>query len=292
MPSKHIRAQIPSGWKMVVEESFNGLNGEKIFVFENDKKQRLYAKLCEPEDLMKGLIWHILSPSELKALKIEESYNQSAYENYYIEESAPEDLWDPEKESLQEYKNRTGRDPKRGSISKEGIEDLTRGEVHIHLGNQGEGEEDIETLRAERDDLKNKLSLMAHQEMNRKIAALKKAGYTGRLETLEDVKNAEASFDADPTRQGSSGTLSLEGNIEGNSEGYDSVEEMIDDLHRRKASGDTPEERETASKILTELLRKAISGKKQKDFKTHVEGKEDTTIKGMNEEWRKRRKES
>jgi len=101
----------------------------------------------------------------------------------------------------------------------------------------------------------------------------------------------EAERNADPTRKASSGTLTLEGQGYSGGEGYDSYEEMIDDLHRRKASGSTEEERETASKILKELMRKTVAGKKQRDFPINIEGGEEATIEAFKKESRKRRKE-
>lgn len=290
---KLIKAKLPTGFRMLVEESFNGLSGERIFIFENEKKQRIYAKLCEPEDLVRGFIWHILSPSELRLLEIQESYNETVYgEGKTIEESVPEDeLWNPEQETIEQYKARTGRDPKKGSISAKGIKDLASkaGEVNIYVSGQKEGENpSAEELQVENEDLKNKLSLIAHKEFNVRAKNLRNKGYTGRLETIDDLKEAEAEIESDPIKKKSSGTLSLESNLSGGSHGYDSYEEMIDDLQRRKRSKNATE-REEATKILNELMRKAIAGKKQKDFETNVEGGEEATIEGFKKEYRKRK---
>lgn len=118
-----------------------------------------------------------------------------------------------------------------------------------------------------------------------------KAKELSELRERREKEREQASIDADPTRRGSSGTLTLEGQGYSGGEGYDSYEELIDDLRRRKASGKTAEERETASTILKELMRKTIAGKKLKDFPINIGGGDEATIEAFKKEERKRRKD-
>jgi hypothetical protein len=282
MPSeKVIKSLLPKGFKLVVEETFQSeALGARIFVFQNKEDQRLYCKLCSQSDIAKGFIWEVLNPASLKLLGIEESYNQTLHnEGYSVEESVSDDLWDPEQETLEEYKARTGREPKRGSISGKGIKDLANraGEVNIYVSgkNESEGNQSQEDLESENEDLKNKLSLLAQAEFE---AKKKRLGAPSQITSPEKLKEWEeeqrALQSGDPIRQPSSGSLGLQDNLV-NSEGYDSHEELIDDLRKRARSKD-PKISQEADAVLKELWRKMIAGKesfKEKDFKINREHK-------------------
>lgn len=76
------------GMKLSIEET------EKagVFVFKDSQGRRLYAKLCEKADLLRGWIWEILTPEEMqfKAISIEETYNEKIYQDLYISENVTE----------------------------------------------------------------------------------------------------------------------------------------------------------------------------------------------------------
>ena len=87
-----IKARLPKGFRIEIQESKNFLP-HNILVLINEKRQRLYVKILEKEELLKGYVFEVLTPSELKQnLNIEESYNGELYQErgFVVEESLPE----------------------------------------------------------------------------------------------------------------------------------------------------------------------------------------------------------
>jgi len=291
MKMQKIKARIPEGFKMLVEESFQGVNQDRIFVFEHIKtKKKLYAKLCSLEDIKQGLIWEVLTPEQLKELKIEESVNSEYYEGktYVVEESGEDsNLWRPEEETLEEWKKRTGR---KGNLTKEQLEELTAktGVVNINIGSQGNEGKSKEELESENEDLKNKLSIIAARRFEEKK---KQLNAPASIKTVEELMAWQAEKQADPTRRTSSGALSLEG--QGNTGGveFENQQEMIDFLQRRKASG-TAEEKREAKAVLDELWRKMLKGKEKAgpEQKIDIEDEGTPLLTKFYEEWKKREK--
>jgi len=118
------------------------------------------------------------------------------------------------------------------------------------------------------------------------------------LRGLQQLRR-QASTDADPTRKRSSGSLTLEGQNEGNSEGdeWDSVKEMISDIFSLSKSG-SKRQQAKAKAIIEKIHRKTWKGHEERNqpFKS-IEirgeidpetGKEKGIIEMMNEEYRKR----
>ena len=278
---KSIIALLPEGFNLVIGESFTGSDNEKIFVFEHVKsKKKLYAKLCSPMDIQQGFIWEILTPEALKELNVEESVNSEYYSGTgkVIEESVAED--DEQKRIREETEKFLEEQKKKNS------------QVTINLVSKGNQGEDVEELRAENEDLKNKLSIIASRKFSEKRAKL---GAPDSITTPEELMAWEANKgNIDPTSRGSSGTLTLSG--QGNSGSdveFTDQKEMIEFLQRRKASG-TLEEKREAKAVLDELWRKMLSGKAGK---ARNEGFDDLEDEGtplltkFHEEWKRRKKE-
>lgn len=291
-----IRAKVPEGFVMLIEESFIGANKSKIFVFENIKsKKRLYAKLCSPEDIKIGLVWEILDPEDLKELEIEESANIEYYiKERLIEESATGiEPWNPTSgESFEDYKRRMQGKQIKGEITKKQLDDVLTagGSVNIYLGGESKSEDNSkDELMQENEDLKNKISIIAKRKFDSKKKLLNAPEYIRTPEELMDWEKIRGNLD--PTEKSSSGTLSLAGQTAGGSGmEFESQEEMIAELQRRKNSPKaSPQEKREAKAILDALWLKSIKGKIQtgelKDEGTPL-------LTKFLEEWRKRRKMS
>jgi len=282
-----IKAKLPIGFKLLVEESFTGANQEKIFVFEHiENKRKLYAKLCSPEDIKKGYIWEILTPEALKELKIEESVNSEYYShtNYIVEESAGDD--DEQERIRKETEEFMKKQKERNS------------QVVINLvsGKQGEGEESLDDVKSERDDLKAKLAIIAKKKYDkRKAEALQRGAKEGQVDTLEKLMEWEKNPTyVDPTRRGSSGTLTLQGQSSTGSLSFDTQLEMIQYLQRKIHSRrSSPEEKRECQLVKNELWRKFLKGKageaKDQGFKK-IEDSGTPLLTKFYEEWRKREK--
>jgi hypothetical protein len=108
------------------------------------------------------------------------------------------------------------------------------------LERQSQLEQELEAERTEKEDLQNKLRIVAEKALAKKRDYYRGLGYTGSLETIEDVRNAkEWEGGLDPVGRGGSGSLPLTPAQMGqSSEGYDSYEDMIFDLSERAKKGD------------------------------------------------------
>lgn len=125
------------------------------------------------------------------------------------------------------------------------------------------------------------------------------SNFKSKVEELRGLKRVhdQARRDADPTHKPSSGSLTLQGQNEGNSEGdeWNSVEEMIDDIQRVKRTG-TPAQKKQAQKVLDVMFLKSLRGMEEKarlegKFVKSVESKdEEGVIAKLNREFRERRK--
>ena len=129
----------------------------------------------------------------------------------------------------------------------------------------------LEQSEVERDDAVSKLSIIAEQKMNEKRESLKRQGYEGELNTLEDIQNArewekENRNNRIEVGKGGSGQIGIEGNLGNkNEESWDSYESMVFALAEQKHS-ENPQVRERATKILDELWKKNLAGIKSGDL--------------------------
>lgn len=282
--TQRIKTQVPKGFAIVVEESFQSLDGNQIFVFEHiASKKKLYCRLCSISDLKKGYIWEVLTPEALKELKIEESVNSEYYESkpYTVEESAGED---DEQERIRKETEEFMRKQKEKNS-----------QVVINLvgkGSEGEGKSK-EELETELEDYKNKLTIIAHREFERKKHTL---GAPDWIKSPSDLKDWEENHgNIDPTTRRSSGTLTLEGQTStGAGMAFADQAEMIQYLQRKIHSPrSSPEEKREAQAVKDELWRKFLSGKKGK---ARNEGFDPIRDEGtplftkFYEEWKKREK--
>jgi hypothetical protein len=261
-----IKAKLPKGFEIEVQESKNWLP-KGILVLVNDKNQRLYVKIAKPEDILKGIIFEVLTPEECKELNIEETYNQEVYVKkrlYQVEESASEDsdseLWNPDKETIEEFKERTGKS--KGKISAKGLEALSSGQVHIHLNSEEKGKENfsekfgshmLETLKQR--CLENNVEYIEPTDVSDVEALLSAVG------VAEKRAEREALRKADPIGSGSSGQIPLSNQHEvrgSRKQTFSSHEEMVNFLAEVEKSG-SEEEKKEAHEILNELWRKTAN---------------------------------
>ena len=151
-----------------------------------------------------------------------------------------------------------------------------------------------ERLLIENEDLKSKLDIVAQAKFKEKIAEFRRKGYDKPINNIDDLRKAEAELRADWTSRPSSGVLTLES--QGNSgKGleFENEAEMIDFLIREREAGATAERREEAQKILNELWRKTLVGRRESKVKNEpipkFEDKGEGLIKKAQKENRKRK---
>jgi len=107
--TKQIKAKIPESWEICVEETQKLGYGNGILVFtDTNTNQKIYVKLCKPEDIQKGLIFEFVDPNYLRELGvqetvIEESYNTSLVRKSQVHEKFIEESSGDGKETPEEY---------------------------------------------------------------------------------------------------------------------------------------------------------------------------------------------
>ncbi len=248
---------LPKGWKILVEES-KGLP-DNVFCVLTDKNETLYVKVASQEDILRhGALFEVLTLQELKKLGIEVQESYSVKSETYIEESSEEEVWNPSEESLEEFKERIGAKRKVGKLNAEDVEILR---------------EKYEEEKAEKEELRTKLTLIAEKEFERKKREL---GAPEDIETVEQLKgwarakgksdeDLEAERLAEPVGHGSGGQASLDQASGVSNKEYDSVESMIDDLRAKSQSSEDAQTRREAQAVLNELFAKSSRGFLEQD---------------------------
>jgi len=250
--------KLPKGWVLLVEESKSLPKG--ILKLKTDKEKILYVKASLDPNTM----FEVLTSEELKELGIavEESYSHSEEKPYVVEESESSeeksDVWNPQKESLEEYKKRMSG--KQAHIDVNAVE-LLRGE--------------LEQERLNREDLEAKLLIVAEKEFKRKKEELgctdesidspdKLKGWAIAHKTGKSEDELRAERKADPIGKGAGGQAKLS-QAKGTKSGeYDSYEQMIDDLRIKSKSSD-PEIVKENQALLVELFKRSIKGRIESD---------------------------
>lgn len=228
---KIIKARLPEGFRIEVQESENFLP-HNVLVLINNEKQRLYVKILPKEDLIKGHIFEILKPSELKqTLNIEESYNEDLYvkKGFVVEESTPEE--------------------KRAEFLAKGLKKFNEEEGEgrpVNIIIQKKGEEEGER------------PLTVEEKRYVAKEAFKSAIREAREEeALEKAEKEGLGVRTDPVGHGGAGQIPLSDAQTGGGKekGYDSHEAMVFDLTIKKISG-SPQEKARAKAVLDKLWQK------------------------------------
>jgi len=269
--TKQIKAKIPESWVIEVEETQKLGYGNGILVFrDSNTNQKIYVKLCKPEDIQKGLIFEFVDPNYLRELGvqetvIEESYNtslvrKSQVHEKFVEESVPEHKETPEEyEKWKAEHALAEQKPKQPS------------NLVININNkptEGEGTEDKEPF-----DLEAKQIEIFKQFNDERVFDAKTkeelVSFTTNL-----INEGLASRKGNSTPSGSM-PLSKE-QITGSSgkEGFESETEMIADLKKREQSGDV-----NAKRILGILYTKMSRGLRSKVIEWEADENDQPTLK-------------
>jgi len=297
-----LKMDLPEGWSILVQESKAWLP-KGIFCFTTPKG-RVYCKISKLEDLLKGIVFEVLSPKECKDLNIEESYNEALYKEhvYTVEESSGEG------KSQAEIKKETEEWMKKQKEGK-GVE------IHIHGGKskQNGKEGDFATefgktmlQNLERNCIKHDVEFTEPKTID-DVLALKEA-----LETAKEAIERESSSNSE--KKGAAGQIPLsmqsgKGAAKGE---YESYKSMIKDLYRKAKASPDKQVRAESKAILDDLWFKLARAQEklgkgsfvytegeEPSRKTHKEpeivvGKQSDNEKGLieelNEEFRKREK--
>jgi hypothetical protein len=157
---ERIEKVLPKGWVYCVQESV-GLP-INVFAVKTDKGKLLYVKLPSSSDTLFGeLVFEVLSKEECQKLgiSVEETYSSG---DYHVEESTENDeddkIWHPDRESLEDYKRRV---------------------LQIKKGSGIVLPEDIEKIKEERDDFKQKLTLIASRRFEKKKEGKENESFIG-----------------------------------------------------------------------------------------------------------------
>ena len=277
--NKIIKARLPKGFRIEIQESESSLP-KNVIVLANAKKQRLYVKLCKRADLLKGYIFELLSPNELrKNLHIEESYNGEIYteRGFYIEETLPKTP-----EEIEEALNKGLK-----KLKEQGKFQSTGKGQPVNIIIQ---EKDSEDEKGERPLTKEEKKFLAKEAFKDAIRESREE------EALEKAEKEGLDVKIDPVGRSSdsAGQIPLTEAQTGRSESgeYSSYESMIDDLRNRASIGS-----KDAKIILNELLRKTFQGRKEEPQKLKYEfvgeidpvtGKETGVFEHMKKQYRRR----
>lgn len=154
-------------------------------------------------------------------------------------------------------------------------------EVEKILKEKIELEKELENKTTEAEDYKLKLVMVAEQNFERKKRELGAPDWINDPKTLKEwQENQPSNVSAGVTKLGSA-------QLGESSRGFDSIEELIDAMHRAEREGD-----KGAKLVLNQLFHKAMRGQaqpfKKMEFKgeVDVEGREKGLIETMNEEFR------
>jgi len=129
-------------------------------------------------------------------------------------------------------------------------------------------EEELENITTEKESLESKLKILAEKKLSEKRDYFRGLGYSGSLESFEDVRNArEWEQSRDPIGRGGSGNLRLNSAQTGEKEGFDSQENMIDYLVDLKNTSRNPQQRKKAEEILDVFYKKTFDAMKRNEIK-------------------------
>lgn len=252
------------------------LSNRGIFVFRNLKtSQLLYVRLASDTERAHGGFWEMVSSKEMRELHIQESYIEESYNRMVedqnepkeqnFEESAQGEPTETDKkvaEAMAEQKRKMN-DPNSKTL-KIVVENATRTK-----------EKTDEEIKAENEDLKSKLAIIAEMELAKRKKALglspedpmtgeQLRGYEKAIKDLKSGQSAPA------------GSASLEGQLasmKGSEQGFSSYEEMFAALHKAEREGNSE-----ATAILNELTRKVFVGhKKRNQLMPEISGDNDRT---------------
>ena len=271
--TKQIKAKIPESWSIEVEETAH-LDNEVLVFTDSNTNQKIYVKLCKPEDIQKGLIFEFVDPSQLRELGvsetvIEESYNttllrKSQVREQFIEESEQGKMSDVEYENWKKEQQRLLAEQKQKASN------LT---ININTDKkptEGEGTEEKEPF-----DLEAKQIEIFKQFNDERVFDAKTkeelVSFTTNLvnEGLEAKK---------PKPETPSGTMPLndaqiKSYVQKQGE-FASEAELIADLRKREQSGDV-----NAKRILGILYTKMAKGLRTKQVEFEADEDDQPTLK-------------
>jgi len=148
-------------------------------------------------------------------------------------------------------------------------------------------EEQLEREKTEKEDLKSKLTVIAEKAFQKRKESI--GCYDESIDSPEKLEVWERAKGI-PKKPEPSGTVPLSDRQRGiNSQGYDSYEDMIQDL-REKAKSSNPQESQEAQAVLNELWKKSVEGLKSDEFKGVPEYIEKRSLKEvLNEQFRRKK---
>ena len=252
--TKQIKAKIPESWEICVEETQKLGYGNGILVFtDTNTNQKIYVKLCKPEDIQKGLIFEFVDPNYLRELGvqetvIEESYNtslvrKSQVHEKFIEESVPE-----HKETPEEYEKWKAEHALEQQKPKQ------PSNLVININNkptEGEGTEGTEEF-----DLEKKQIELFQKFNDDRVFEMKTKAELVDFTTNLINEGLEAKKPKPETPCGSMplNDAQIKSYVQKQGE-FSSEAELIADLRKREREGD-----QSATKVLTVLYAKMARG--------------------------------
>ena len=258
---ERVEAILPENWKFIEETISSG-----VYAVKDPKQEFQFIRVCSPSEVLEnGFVFEVLTMEECRTLGlvVEESAKDTE-QPYYVEETTPEP-WNPQQESLEDYKRRIGSSPKTaiGNVDPQAIEKL-----------RGELEEERERAKTAED----KLVMVAQAQFERKKKELDAPDYITDPKTLMAWKESQDSSSRPPA-----GTVGLAGQTRsgGKGKGFKSYQDMIEYLQREEALGQ--ESSPEAKAILAEFHRKSLKARRQSDkgFSLEISEKDPRTGKEL-----------
>lgn len=262
--------EIQSAWVIDIEETAQ-FSEHGLIVVKNAKGQRIHFRKGKQVQYGSEKFTELvpLSLEELKSLNIEESQNEQFF-NINIEEST---------EPQQPQHKVDMSDPESVKEGKRILEEQLK-----KLGVNSENTSEIEQLKRERDDLAEKLDLIAQTAFEKKR---KELGAPAEIDTPEKLIGFAKAKES--KRSASGGTAPFVGGNYQGQEGFDSYNSMIDHL-RDVASHSNPDlaSREQAQLVLNELMKKAFKGQKEANKAFNYQG--ENTLDMLKKKFERRKK--
>jgi len=273
--TKQIKAKIPESWVIEVEETQKLGYGNGILVFrDSNTNQKIYVKLCKPEDIQKGLIFEFIDPSYLRSLGleescIEESFNASLHKKPQLPEREFEES-EQGKMTDVEYENWKKEQQRLLAEQKQKASNLT---ININTDKKPEGE----TSEEPEFNLEQKQIELFQKFNDDRVFDMKTKAELVDFTTNLVNEGLEAKKPKPETPSGSMPLNDFQSGIkEFGKEGYENETEMIADLKKREQNGDV-----NAKRILGILYSKMAKGLRKKGVEFEADEDDQPLLKDL-----------
>jgi hypothetical protein len=242
------------GWSLEIQET-QQFKDKNIVVLINAKGKRLFMKCVK---MLDGFI-ELAPISRQEAIEnkinFEESMNQTYFEGEFEESLGTETTKDGK--IIHKFNSESAEDMRKAaSTALEIANRLEKSNVQESTESQNS---EIETLRAERDNYKEMVALIAQKEFEKKRAEIQAPLTITTIEELKAYSEGKKSAIVKPINAGCVPLSSQQSSS--NPQAFGSHEEMIDNIRDRcSAQNPNKQDRATAQAILDKLMEKAFKG--------------------------------